>query len=85
MQVLILQALFAKQSAESAEKIIATTQSALDEANKDNVDKNPYTLERFSFVFFLPKHTLSRTLSRGSFRKKDYNQPWAFTRVRYQP
>ena len=60
-------------------------QSALDEANKDNIDEKTHTLEHFSFNFFLPppQRMLSKTLSRGAFRKKDSNQPWAFTRVRY--
>ena len=77
--------LFAEQTAESTKRIFATTQSALDEANKDNVDEKPYTLERFSIDFFLPppKHTLSNTLLRGATRKKDFNHPWAFTWVRY--
>ncbi|XP_065887692.1 unconventional myosin-VIIa-like [Dysidea avara] len=74
-------ALFAEQTAETAEKIIATTQTALNE-NQPDADEKPYTLERFSFDYFLPpqKRTLSKTLSRGAFRKKDSNQPWAFTR-----
>ena len=82
--VFFLQALFAEQTAETAEKIIATTQTALNE-NQD-VDEKPHTLERFSFDYFLPpqKRTLSKTLSRGAFRKKDSNQPWAFTRVRVE-
>ena len=79
--------MFPEQSKEWAEKIIATTQSALDEANKDNIDEKTHSLEVYSFDFFLPppKQTLSRPLSRGAFRKKDSYQPWAFTRVRSRP
>ena len=69
-----------------SEQIIATTRSAFDEANKDNIDEKTHTLEGYSFDFFLPppKQTLSQSLFRGAFKKKDSYQPWAFTRVSYQ-
>ena len=68
-----------------SEKIIATTPSAFDEANKDNIDEKIHTLEGYSFDFFLspPKQTLLQSLFRGAFKKKDSYQPWAFTRVSY--
>ncbi len=65
--------------ADSLEQIIATTQSALGEDDKDDIDTTePYTLKEYSFDFFrVPR---SRTL--GSIRKttrKD-EELWSFTR-----
>lgn len=82
MYVLFLQAQFAEQSAESAEKIIATTQSALQGDSQSGDQEKPHTLEQFSMDHFLPlKKTLSRTLSRAGFRKGKESDLWSFSRV----
>ena len=74
--------MFSEQTAESAEKIIATTQSALEKDDQQPAGK-PYSLKEFSFDYFRPppKKTLSRSLSRGAFRRKGDNELWAFTRA----
>jgi hypothetical protein len=78
----ILQAQFAEQTAESAEKIIATTQSALQGDSQPGDQEKPYTLEQFSIDHFLPlKKTLSRTLSRAGFRRGKESELWSFSRV----
>ena len=78
-----IQALFAEQTAESAEKIIATTQSALQGDSQSGDAVKPHTLEEFSMNHFLPlKKTLSRTLSRAGFRKGKESEIWCFSRVR---
>ena len=76
------QGLFAEQSSEGAEKIIATTQSALQGDQPQDTVK-PHSLKEFSYDHFRPppKRTLSRSLSRGAFRRKDSNELWMFTRV----
>lgn len=77
-----MQAQFAEQTAESAEKIIATTQSALQGDSSTGDDIKPHTLEQFSIDHFLPlKKTLSRTLSRAGFRKGKEGEIWSFSRV----
>ena len=83
LSLLSLQTLFADQSQEGAEHIIATTQSALEGDAPADIGK-PHTLKTFSIDHFRvpPKRTLSRTLSRGAFKRKDSNELWAFTRVR---
>lgn len=71
--------MFAAQSREGVERIIATTQSAL-QGDSDDVDLTvPYTLEEYAIDRFrAPKaKTLSGTL-RG--RKKDQYGVWAFSR-----
>ena len=70
--------MFAAQSREGVERIIATTQSALQ--GDDDVDLTvPHTLEEYAIDYFrTPKaKTLSGTL-RG--RKKDQNAIWSFSR-----
>ena len=77
-----MQNLFAEQSAESAEKIIATTQSALQGDSQSGDQEKPYTLEQFATDHFLPlKKTLSRTLSRAGFRRGKESELWSFSRV----
>jgi len=71
--------LYTEKTAETAEKNIAITQTALNEKHE-----KPHTLERFFLNYFLPLQRLSKPLSRGDFRNKDSNQPWVFTRVRTQ-
>ena len=72
--------MFAAQSREGVERIIATTQSALQGDDDDIIDLTvPHTLEEYAIDYFrVPKaKTLSGTL-RG--RKKDQNAIWAFSR-----
>ena len=77
-----LQAQFADQTAESAEKIIATTQSALQGDSQPGDQEKPHTLEQFAVDHFLPlKKTLSRTLSRAGFRRGKESELWSFSRV----
>ena len=77
------QAQFAEQSVEGTEKIIATTQSALQGDSQPGDNEKPHTLEQFSIDHFLPlKKTLSRTLSRAGFRKGKESEIWSFSRVR---
>ena len=72
-----------EQTAESAEKIIATTQSALQGDSQSGDTEKPHTLEKFSMDHFLPlKKTLSRTLSRAGFRKGKESEIWCYSRVR---
>ncbi len=73
--------MFAQQTPEGAEKIFATTKSALDDGMADHGDV--YTLKEFSIDHFRPppKRTLSRTLSRSGFKRKT-DEPWNFSRVR---
>ena len=76
------QAMFAEQSPEGAERIIATTQSALEE---DSLDQGKvHSLKEFSIDHFRPppKRTLSRTLSKSGFKRKG-DEIWNYTRVRY--
>ena len=76
------QSLFAEQSNEGAEHIIATTQSALQKDEPEDRGR-PHTLKEFAIDHFRPppKRTLSRSLSRGAFRRKDSYELWAFSRV----
>ncbi|XP_062521649.1 myosin-VIIa-like [Corticium candelabrum] len=72
--------LFAGQSSEAAEKIIATTAVAM-ETESDSPEQ-PHTLEEYAKQYFrpIPKPTLSRTLSKGSFKRKDLGLPWSYTK-----
>ena len=69
--------MYAEQSPEGAEKIIATTQAALEETGIDQ--GKVYSLKEFSIDHFRPppKRTLSRTLTRG----KKGDEMWNYTRV----
>lgn len=73
--------LFAEQSNEGAEHIIATTQSALQKDEAEDKGR-PHTLKNFAIDHFRPppKRTLSRSLSRGAFRRKDSYELWTFSR-----
>ncbi|XP_065177890.1 unconventional myosin-VIIa-like [Sycon ciliatum] len=73
-------ALFSEQSVESQERLIATTQAAVEE-EVETTDQN-YTLEQYSYEHFStpPKRTLSKALAKQSSKRKDSNLPWAFTR-----
>lgn len=75
--------MFADQTSEGAERIIATTQSALEKGDDSETQGRVHTLKEFSIDHFRPppKRTLSRTLSRGAFRRKESNELWAYTRV----
>lgn len=76
--------MFAQQSPEGAEKIIATTQSALED---DMLDQGKvHTLKEFSIDHFRPppKRTLSRTLSKSGFKRKG-DELWNYTRVSVTP
>lgn len=77
-----LQAMYAEQTPEGAEKIIATTQTALEEGALDQ--GKVHTLKEFSIDHFHPppKKTLSRTLAKGGFKKKG-DEMWNFSRVRH--
>ena len=77
------QAMFAEQSREGAEKIIATTQAAVEEGAGQQQQSNAYSLKDFSIDHFRPppKRTLSRTLSRSGFKRKG-EEIWNYTRVR---
>ncbi len=79
---LSLQSLFSGQTVESAEKIIATTKTALESGNPQS-DVKPHSLKEFALDHFRPppKRTLSRSLSRGAFRRKGDNELWGFSRV----
>ncbi len=76
-----VQAMFADQSVEGAEKIIATTQAAVEEAAPQPGGAG-HTLKEFSIDHFRPppKRTLSRTLSRSGFKRKG-EEMWNYTRV----
>ncbi len=78
----LLQSLFSGQTVENAEKIIATTQSAL-ESGDASLSVKPHSLKEFALDHFRPppKRTLSRSLSRGAFRRKGENEMWGFSRV----
>ncbi|XP_065841115.1 myosin-VIIa-like [Oscarella lobularis] len=73
-------AMFAGTTGETSERIIATTSVAME--TDTDLPENPHTLEEFARVFFrpIPRQTLSKTLSKSSFRRKDSQLPWAFTR-----
>eukprot|EP00118_Oscarella_pearsei_P013161 m.102210 g.102210 ORF g.102210 m.102210 type:complete len:2208 (+) comp37156_c0_seq4:160-6783(+) len=73
-------AMFAGTSGETSERIIATTTVAME--TESDLPENPHTLEEFARVHFrpIPRQTLSKTLSKSSFRRKDSQLPWAFTR-----
>ena len=75
--------MFSGQTAENAEKIIATTQSALQPEDSQQGGK-PHSLKEFALDHFRPppKRTLSRSLSRGAFKRKGDNELWSFSRVR---
>ena len=72
--------MYAQQSAEGAEKIIATTQTALEDDVQDQ--GKIHTLKEFSIDHFRPppKRTLSRTLSKSGFKKKG-DELWNYSRV----
>ena len=74
--------MFSGQTAENAEKIIATTQSALQQDEGQQGGK-PHSLKEFALDHFRPppKRTLSRSLSRGAFKRKGDNELWSFSRV----
>ena len=73
--------MFAEDAGENIEKIIATTQSALqpEEAAESG---RPYTLENYSIDYFrVPKaRTLTGSL-RGGLRRKESHNLWSFSRV----
>ena len=75
------QGLFSDQNLESQEKLIATTQAAVEE--EAAVVDLPHTLELYSIEHFStpPKRTLSKALAKQATKRKDSNLPWAFTRV----
>jgi hypothetical protein len=72
--------MYAEQSQEGAEKIIATTQIALEDGGEDQ--GKVHTLKEFSIDHFRlpPKRTLSRTLSKSGFKRKG-DEMWNYTRV----
>jgi myosin-7 len=74
-------ALFAGQSSEASEKIVATTAVAME--TETDIPEQPYTLEEYAKQYFRPqpKPTLSRTLSKSSFKRKDLGLPWSYTKV----
>lgn len=76
----VFQAIYAEQSPEGAERIIATTQTALEDGGPDQ--GKVYTLKEFSIDHFRPppKRTLSRTLTKGGFKRKG-EELWNYTRV----
>ena len=76
--------MYAEQTPEGAEKIIATTQAALEEGDVDQTKVHP--LKEYSIDHFRPppKRTLSRTLSKGSFKRKG-DEMWNYTRVSQWP
>ena len=83
----LLQAQFAEQSVEGADRILSATQSALNPSSPEKAaaaaGEKPYVLEEFALDHFRPppKRTLSRTLSRNSLRRKESGEIWAFSRV----
>ena len=74
--------MFAEQSPEGAERIIATTQAAVEEGMPQQ-NGNGHNLKEFSIDHFRlpPKRTLSKTLSRSGFKRKG-EEMWNYTRVR---
>ena len=76
-----MKAMFAEDAGENMEKIIATTQSALQPEDTADSSK-PYTLENYSIDHFrVPKaRTLTGSL-RGGLRRKESNNLWSFSRV----
>lgn len=72
--------MYAEQTPEGAEKIIATTQTALEDVGDQT---KVHSLKEFSIDHFRPppKRTLSRTLSKSGFKKKG-DEMWNYTRVR---
>lgn len=77
---LVRQAMFAEQTPEGAERIIATTQAAVEDGSADQ--SKAHTLREFSIDYLRPppKRTLSRTLSRSAFKRKG-EEIWNYTRV----
>ena len=73
--------MFAEQSPEGAERIIATTQAAVEEGMPQQ-NSNGHNLKEFSIDHFRPppKRTLSKTLSRSGFKRKG-EEMWNYTRV----
>ncbi len=84
--IFLLQSLFSGQTVETAEKIIATTQSALESGDAKPAVK-PHSLKDFALDHFRPppKRTLSRSLSRGAFKRKGDSELWGFSRVSVGP
>ena len=63
--------LFASRSSEETDRILATTNSALDYSKNESADdmsSPPYTLESYALDHFLPppKRTLSKALAKGN-------------------
>ena len=73
--------MFAEDAGENIEKILATTQSALQPEDVADSSK-PYTLENYSIDHFrVPKaRTLTGSL-RGGLRRKESHNLWSFSRV----